>query len=108
MLALRCSACALDWTTQGDLPVFLAWVKPDPRLETATPSTRSLNARLPEGNRLETKPLQQARQGGSRIGGGGLQDPAIERGLAQLPLRFAPDIRLQFGSGLLNNPVSRV
>jgi hypothetical protein len=31
VLALRCSACAMEWTTQGDLPVFLAWVKPDRR-----------------------------------------------------------------------------
>ncbi len=31
VLALRCGVCALEWTTQGDLPVFLAWVKPDRR-----------------------------------------------------------------------------
>jgi hypothetical protein len=31
VLAVRCSACESEWTTQGDLPVFLAWVKPDRR-----------------------------------------------------------------------------
>lgn len=30
-LALRCETCALEWTTRGDLPVFLAWVKRDRR-----------------------------------------------------------------------------
>jgi hypothetical protein len=33
-LALRCETCAVDWTTQGDLPVFLAWVKRDRRRAT--------------------------------------------------------------------------
>lgn len=31
VLALRCTACASTWTAKGDLPVFLAWVKPDRR-----------------------------------------------------------------------------
>jgi hypothetical protein len=35
-LALRCSACSREWTTQGDLPVFLAWVKPDRRRRDAS------------------------------------------------------------------------
>jgi len=35
-LALRCSACAREWTTRGDLPVFLAWVKPDRRRHDAS------------------------------------------------------------------------
>jgi hypothetical protein len=37
VLALRCNACAVDWTTEGDLPVFLAWVKPDRRRKPREP-----------------------------------------------------------------------
>lgn len=31
VLALRCKTCAIDWTTEADLPVFLARIKPDRR-----------------------------------------------------------------------------
>jgi hypothetical protein len=27
-IALRCSQCQVEWIAKGDLPVFLAWVKP--------------------------------------------------------------------------------
>ena len=30
-LAIRCDACGHDWRAEGDLPAFLAWVKPDRR-----------------------------------------------------------------------------
>ena len=35
VLALQCLTCGLEWLTQGDLPVFLAWVKPDRRRKNA-------------------------------------------------------------------------
>lgn len=31
VLALRCQKCGREWIAEGDLPVFLAWVKPDRR-----------------------------------------------------------------------------
>lgn len=31
VLALRCNTCAIEWTTEANLPVFVAWVKPDRR-----------------------------------------------------------------------------
>jgi hypothetical protein len=31
VLALRCCVCGVEWIAEGDLPVFLAWVKPDRR-----------------------------------------------------------------------------
>jgi hypothetical protein len=31
VLALRCRMCGVEWVAKGDLPVFLAWVKPDRR-----------------------------------------------------------------------------
>ena len=31
VIALRCSQCQVEWVAKGDLPVFLAWVKPDRR-----------------------------------------------------------------------------
>jgi MFS family permease len=69
---------------------------------------RPRSSPLAERHRVETKPLQQARQGGPCIAGGRLQDPAIERGLRQLSLGFAAHIGFQFRIGVLNNPVSRV
>jgi hypothetical protein len=45
-----------------------------------------------EPNRLEPQPLQQAGQGRSRVGGGGLEDAAVERGLGQLAFGLAPDL----------------
>ena len=30
-IALRCSQCQVEWLAKGDLPVFLAWAKPDRR-----------------------------------------------------------------------------
>ena len=31
VLAFHCHACAIEWTAEAVLPVFLAWVKPDRR-----------------------------------------------------------------------------
>ena len=31
VIALRCNQCSVEWIANGDLPVFLAWVKPDRR-----------------------------------------------------------------------------
>jgi hypothetical protein len=39
VLAVRCRSCALEWTAEGHLPVFLAWVKPDRRRRTSAGGT---------------------------------------------------------------------
>ncbi len=31
ILAIKCGACTNQWTVAGDLPAFMAWLKPDRR-----------------------------------------------------------------------------